>query len=99
MTPRRKRLLAVVAIIAGVGSATALATSGNTSIALMTWSARLAAARARSFGQPCTGFTSRSRVRPKLAIARAAVPTFSPSCGSTRMITGERAEVSDMAWF
>ena len=30
----------------------------------------------------------RSRVRPKLPIALAAMPMFSPSCGSTRTTTG-----------
>ena len=43
---------------------------------------------ALSFGQPCRGLTSRSRDRPKLAMARAAAPIFSPSCGSTRTTTG-----------
>ena len=32
-------------------------------------------------GQPCRGFTRRKSYRPKLAIARAAAPMFSPSCG------------------
>src|SRR5580704_8849433 len=41
-----------------------------------------------SFGQLCRGLTRRSRDRPKLAMARAAAPIFSPSCGSTRTTTG-----------
>src|SRR5205807_6517047 len=40
------------------------------------------------FGQPSRGLTIRRRVRAKLPIARAAMPIFSPSCGSTRMTTG-----------
>src|SRR5665213_398912 len=44
--------------------------------------------RAFSLGQPCTGLTSRKRDRPKLAMARAAAPMFSPICGSTRTTTG-----------
>ena len=34
------------------------------------------------------GLTSRSRDSPKFAMARAAAPMFSPSCGSTRITTG-----------
>ena len=44
--------------------------------------------RALSFGQPCRGLTRRSRDRPKFAMARAAAPIFSPSCGSTSTTTG-----------
>src|SRR4051812_2854803 len=44
--------------------------------------------RALSLGQPCTGATSRNRGRPKFAIARAAAPMFSPSCGATSTTTG-----------
>src|SRR5215813_14153579 len=51
-------------------------------------SAPAAITRAFSFGQPCSGLTSRKRDSPKLAMARAAAPTFSPSCGSTRTTTG-----------
>ena len=47
--------------------------------------------RALSLGHACFGLTSRSRDRPKLAMARAAAPMFSPSCGSTRMTTGPAA--------
>src|SRR5437763_804255 len=51
-------------------------------------SAPEAAARARGLGQPSRGLTRRSRVSPKFAMARAAVPMFSPSCGSTRTTIG-----------
>src|ERR1700751_586299 len=51
-------------------------------------SAPLAAAIALSDGQPSRGRTSRRSSRPQFIIARAAVPMFSPSCGSTRMIAG-----------
>src|SRR5215467_1736635 len=51
-------------------------------------SAPAAITRAFSFGQPCSGLTSRSRDSPKLAMARAAAPIFSPSCGSTRTMMG-----------
>ena len=40
------------------------------------------------WARPARGLTSRSRDRPKLAMARAAAPIFSPSCGSTRTTTG-----------
>ena len=39
-------------------------------------------------GQPWRGLTSRKRDSPKFAMARAAAPMFSPSCGSTRITTG-----------
>ena len=48
-----------------------------------------AAATACSFGQPSRGLTSRRSQSPKLAMARAAAPMFSPSCGSTRITAGE----------
>ena len=51
-------------------------------------SAPAAIIRALSLGQACRGATSRSRDRPKFAMARAAAPIFSPSCGSTRMTIG-----------
>ena len=51
-------------------------------------SAPEAAERALSLGQPSRGRTSRRSVRPQFSMARAAVPMFSPSCGSTRMIAG-----------
>src|SRR5262249_61106905 len=47
-----------------------------------------AAACALSLGQPSRGATSLRSVNPKLAMARAAKPIFSPSCGLTRMIAG-----------
>src|SRR4029453_16584729 len=47
-----------------------------------------AAERALSFGQPSRGATRRKSVSPKLAMARAATPIFSPSCGLTRMTAG-----------
>src|ERR1700677_1213328 len=43
---------------------------------------------ALSFGQACRGLTSRSRERPKFAMARAAAPIFSPIWDSTRITTG-----------
>ena len=45
------------------------------------------------FGQPSRGLTRRSRDRPKFAMARAAAPIFSPSCGSTRITTGAGASI------
>src|SRR5829696_5819565 len=39
-------------------------------------------------GHPFFGATSRISESPKFAIARAAMPIFSASCGSTRMMTG-----------
>src|SRR6476660_7323098 len=53
-------------------------------------SAPAAAARALSLGQPSRGAMRRSLVRPKLAMARAAKPIFSPSCGSTRITAGAK---------
>src|ERR1700739_3827538 len=47
-------------------------------------------------GQPSRGLTMRSRVSPKLPIARAAIPMFSPSCGSTRMKTGPASVRPDL---
>jgi hypothetical protein len=41
-----------------------------------------------SFGQPSRGSTSRISCNPKLAMARAAVPMFSPSCGLTSTAMG-----------
>src|SRR5712672_2253549 len=40
------------------------------------------------FGQPSRGLTILKRESAKLPIARAAIPMFSPSCGSTRITTG-----------
>src|SRR5216683_1859683 len=47
-------------------------------------------------GQPSRGLTIRKRVSPKLPIARAAMPTFSPSCGSTRTTTGPAGSTPDL---
>jgi hypothetical protein len=47
-----------------------------------------AAGPAEGLGQPSRGATSRISVSPKLSIARAALPMFSPSCGRTSTITG-----------
>src|SRR6478752_1597713 len=53
-------------------------------------SAPAAAARAVSLGQPSRGLTRRNSDNPKLAIARAAKPIFSPSCGAMRMTAGAK---------
>src|SRR5262249_34120495 len=45
------------------------------------------------FGQPSRGLTRRRRASPKFAIARAAAPMFSPSCGSTRITVGPAISV------
>jgi hypothetical protein len=47
-----------------------------------------AAETAFSFGHPSRGATSRSSQRPKFAMARAAMPMFSPIWGSTRITAG-----------
>src|SRR4051812_38656166 len=60
------------------------------------WSAPEAARWALTFGQPSRGLTMRSRVSPKLPIARAAMPMFSPSCGSTRITTGPASVTPDL---
>jgi len=44
--------------------------------------------QARSAGQPSRGLTRRSPDSPKFAIARAAAPILSASCGSTRITHG-----------
>src|ERR1700694_3613722 len=46
---------------------------------------------ASRLGQAPRGLTRRSRDSPKLPMARAAAPIFSPSCGSTSTITGPAA--------
>ena len=51
-------------------------------------------ARPTGLGQPSRGATRRISVSPKLSIARAALPIFSPSCGRTRTMTGGRAAVT-----
>src|SRR5258707_645694 len=48
------------------------------------------------FGQPSRGLTMRSRVRAKLPIARAAMPMFSPSWGSTRITIGPASLMPDL---
>src|ERR1700710_756892 len=48
------------------------------------------------FGQPSRGLTMRSDVSPKLPIARAAMPMFSPSCGSTRITMGPTRSTPDL---
>src|SRR6267378_2818126 len=45
------------------------------------------------FGQPSRGRTRRRRNSPKFAIARATVPIFCPSCGSTRTTIGPAMSV------
>ena len=52
---------------------------------------------AASFGQPSRGVTSRRSLKPKFAIARAAAPMFSPSCGSTNMMAGSQRPLSERA--
>jgi hypothetical protein len=47
-----------------------------------------AAERAPFLGQPSRGATRRNSDKPKFAIARAAMPMFSASWGSTRMTMG-----------
>src|SRR5579883_44011 len=62
----------------------------------MIWSAPAAARWAAILGQPSRGLTRRSRDSAKLPMARAAMPIFSPSCGSTRMITGPARSKPDL---
>src|SRR3569623_1733318 len=50
--------------------------------------APLAAGPACGLGHPSRGATRRISVSPKLSIARAALPIFSPSCGRTSTMTG-----------
>src|SRR5262245_12996038 len=59
------------------------------------WSAPAAARRAATLGQPSRGLTRRSRLNAKLPMARAAMPMFSPSCGSTRITTGPARSGAD----
>src|SRR5690606_38343974 len=60
-------------------------------------SAPLAEGPASGLGQPSRGATSRISVSPKLSIARAALPIFSPSCGRTRTMMGGSV-CSDIAY-
>ncbi|MFO1046421.1 MAG: hypothetical protein U1E52_00740 [Geminicoccaceae bacterium] len=55
---------------------------------LSTATAPEAATTALALGQPHCGATSRSSVRPKLSIARAVVPMFSPIWVRHRTTTG-----------
>src|SRR5437667_11121239 len=48
------------------------------------------------FGQPSRGLTILRRESAKLPIARAAMPIFSPSCGSTRITTGPARLMPDL---
>src|SRR5665213_2329505 len=77
-------------------SATACATVSNSSTRSRIWSAPAAARCALILGQPSRGLTIRSRERAKLPIARAAMPIFSPSCGSTRITTGPVSSMPDL---
>ena len=63
-----------------------------------TASAPAAARCARRFGHASRGRTRRSRERPKFAIARAAVPMFSASCGSTRTMIGPGSAAHGLVW-
>src|SRR5882757_727736 len=47
-------------------------------------------------GQPSRGLTILKRESAKLPIARAAMPIFSPSCGSTRITTGPLKSKPDL---
>src|SRR5690606_15362595 len=69
-------------------SATASARLSNSWASARTRSAPEAAGPAAGLGQPSRGATSRISVSPKLSMARAALPMFSPSCGRTRTIAG-----------
>ena len=71
-----------------VQSAIAAASVSNSAAPSRMRSAPEAERRAWMLGQPSRGLTSRSRARPKFAMARAAAPMFSPSCGSTRITIG-----------
>src|SRR5438309_2012301 len=66
----------------------ASATVSNTRARSRTMSAPDAAGPAAGLGQPSRGATRRRSVRPKLSIARAALPIFSPSWGRTRTMAG-----------
>src|SRR5438128_10841230 len=48
------------------------------------------------FGQPSRGLTILRRDNAKLPIARATMPIFSPSCGSTRITTGPAKSKPDL---
>ncbi len=59
--------------------------------------ARWPRGRASGLGQPSRGATRRRSTSPKLSIARAALPIFSPSCGRTRTMTGGWLNSSPLA--
>ncbi len=77
-----------VVAMTNVRSAIASSSVAKTRALSMTCTAPEEAARAFSLGHPSRGATSRRSVTPKFAMARAAVPIFSPSCGSTSTIAG-----------
>src|SRR6187399_783161 len=79
-----------------VRSATACSTVANNSALSRIWSAPAEARCAATFGQPSRGFTILKRESAKLPIARAAMPIFSPSCGSTRITTGPAKSKPDL---
>src|SRR5690606_32696984 len=76
---------------------TASATLSKTCACASTMSAPDAAGPAAGLGHPSRGATSRISVNPKLSIARAALPIFSPSCGLTRTMTGGRSPAAGAA--
>src|SRR5213075_1213745 len=59
-------------------------------------SAPAAARCAPTLGQPSRGLTIRSLASAKFPIARAAMPLFSPSCGSTRITIGPARSLPDL---
>src|SRR5262249_12577531 len=69
---------------------------GKSPAASSTRPAPVAIMRALSLGQPCRGLTSRNCDRPKFAMARAAAPIFSPSCGSTKTTIGPRPALQSL---
>ena len=71
-----------------VQSAMAAAAVSNSFAPSIMASAPDAARLAWMFGQPSRGLTMRSSDRPKLPMARAAMPIFCPSCGSTSTTIG-----------
>src|SRR3546814_16917211 len=71
-----------------VQAATASASASKTCACASTMSAPDAAGPASGLGQPSRGSTNRISVSPKLSMARAALPIFSPNCGRTRTMTG-----------
>src|SRR6185437_11557231 len=76
--------------------ATACSTVSNNTACSRIWSAPAAARCAAMLGQPSRGLTILKRDKAKLPIARAAMPIFSPSCGSTRITTGPAKSKPDL---